>query len=737
MAGSSIEALFTSVPDDLLDEEASSQVVEEAAPVVKAEPLSEADAEAQLGQDISDALDYMDATFSSFWAEAQAYYDGGTNLPTIEGRSQVVHTAVANAVRGAKPSVMRVLLQSGAINRYVPTASVGAEIAEQQTLYVNQLFWRCNGYRVLSDLVQDAMLKRMGVLMWYYSEDKTPEYHRLSGVPAEVVQKLLNDKNIVVLGYSAVSETVMDPTTGMPIPVELYDLEVSVPRTHGCIKLEYVPLSEFFIDQNAKSSTENTVIGRARDITVGELKARGFTDEELEDLDENDREAHQAPSKDATLRRKNSKKTLLDDLDKNSRKVFICEVYRTFDMDGTGIPQLYKFTTGGTQYKVLRRERVSDIQLEVINAEHVPGTVVGRSFHDILKQDQDTTTSVLRGTVDNLHHANNRRLAVHDQLVNLGDVMSAKIGAPIRVKAPGQIQEIGVQPMVGVALPLLQYLITESQTKVGVTAAALGLDPDALQSTDKEAVQNTIQLSQGQIELIVRNIAEGLKRVFHGILKLSMQYLDRKQMISLTGMDVEVDQSNFSLALTLEPKVGLGTDDHMMRVQTLQMILARQEQIMQAMGPANPFVDLSHISNTQQDLLRELRIYNPERYFRVVDAPTGAKISQDMQKAAAEAAARTIDPNVAFLQSKQIDAEKEIKTKTIDALSEQRKAANENRLKAIELAMTDDLERDKLAQKREMDSQAILGKYKTAVDTKKIVAEQKAPRSSPASGEAE
>ena len=79
------------------------------------------------------------------------------------------------------------------------------------------------------------------------------------------------------------------------------------------------------------------------------------------------------------------------------------------------------------------------------------------------------------------------------------------------VQTPSQIQS---------TLPMLQWTSQLSQDKVGVTKAAQGLDPSAMQSTDKEAVQNTIQLSQGQVELAVRNIIEtGIVNIFRKLLK--------------------------------------------------------------------------------------------------------------------------------------------------------------------------------------------------------------------------
>ncbi len=58
---------------------------------------------------IQTACNFLDEQFMPDWETAQKYYDGLTDLPTITGRSKVVSTAVRDAIRSARPSLLRVL----------------------------------------------------------------------------------------------------------------------------------------------------------------------------------------------------------------------------------------------------------------------------------------------------------------------------------------------------------------------------------------------------------------------------------------------------------------------------------------------------------------------------------------------------------------------------------------------------------------------------------------------------
>jgi hypothetical protein len=132
-------------------------------------------------------------------------------------------------------------------------------------------------------------------------------------------------------------------------------------------------------------------------------------------------------------------------------------------------------------------------------------------------------------------------------------------------------------------------------------------------------------------------------------------------------------------------------------------------------------VTLTNIRNTAADLMTLGGLPNVDRYLQ----PMNAQIEQQMQDAAAAQAAQQQggqgDPNAAFLQVEQMKAQTR-------AQVDMQKATMEHSRKLMDMASSDDLSRDKMAQDLLVDAAKILGQYGANVDVAQIGAQQNAPR---------
>lgn len=696
--------------------------VETYVPPAEDQTIDVSDAVDELGALISTATNFIDQQFMPGWETAQKYYDGLTDLPTVTGRSKVVMTAVRDAIRSARPSLLRVFLQAETIVEYVPDGVRPAALAAQQSKFVNSLFFRSNGYRALYDCIQNAMLKKLGVMKFWFDDSTEVKYVDLTSLPADELERVMARQDIQVMSIEpSASQPVIITPDGSQI--QLFDAKIAVFTQNGTIRVESVPLDEFFIDENATGLDDFRVVGHRRQMRVGNAVAMGLPFEILDGLDTLDPELY-AGAGESEYRRGYVKVEEQESMDRMMRLILVTECYAYYDLEGIGIPQLYRFWLGGTNYELLDYEKAAQVPFGLISVDPEPGTVFGKSVFDVTHQEQDTMTSLMRATVDNAHLSNNRRLAVHDTLVNLDDVMNPAIGAPIRTKAPGQIQEIGVQSTISSMLPLLQFLQQDTEKKVGITGAAMGLDHDALQSTTRDAAMNTIQLSQGQVEVMARNIAEGLKSVFNGILKLSMWHLPRSQVMEVNGDFLPVDTAMFDPALFMRANVGLGTGDATEKLAGLQGVLAQQKEIVASLGPSNPIVTYRNVYNTLEDITKLYGIHNVSRYFSPVTAEVEQQLAQQAQQAAANQQP-VVDPGTAMIEAEKIKAQLKERELYVNALLEERRIALDNQIKALEFAARDDLERDKMAQ----DLQIAASKAK--IDERKIKLEQEKVRSAP------
>jgi hypothetical protein len=82
--------------------------------------------------------------------------------------------------------------------------------------------------------------------------------------------------------------------------------------------------------------------------------------------------------------------------------------------------------------------------------------------------------------------------------VNIDDVLNNETGAIIRMRAPGMVQPFS-SPFVGQPhSPCWTTWTQMREDRTGMSKAAMGLDPDALQSTTKAAVSATVSASQSR-----------------------------------------------------------------------------------------------------------------------------------------------------------------------------------------------------------------------------------------------
>lgn len=667
----------------------------------------------QLASDVQKAVNFITETFQEDWEDAQDFYNGESDVAKVANRSSATHTAVRDAIRNARPSLLRIFLHADTINEFIPESTQTAPLAKAQSKYVNQLFFRSGGSRALYDVIQDALLKKYGVLKYWYEEDDQLQTIELRNISPEEFQQLEQSPDVQL------SNVTLGQSYG---GIQLINVDATATSTYGCIKIKHVNLTTFFFDENATSTRPGDfrVMGHSEEMVKGDVVNMGYdiTMDALDGIDTHDPET-QSHSGEAEKRRGKTKESAAPHQDPTMELVLITEVFARFDLDGTGVPQLYKFILGGTNYDYLAHEPAMNVDYGVLPIDPEPGLLWGKSIFDVLRERQNVMTSLLRATVDNAHLSNTRRLAVHEQLVNLDDVLNTALGAPIRVRAQGQIQEIGTQSTVGAMLPLLQYLQTDAETQVGVTNAAMGLDHDALQSTTKEAALNTIQLSQGQIETMARNLAEGLEEVFRGILKLSLWNLPPQQMMEQAGQYLPIDQTLFQPDLYMRPNVGLGTGDDMTKLQGYQAILQNQLLVMERLGAVNPVVGLDKVYNTIEDMTQIYGIHDVSRYFETVTPEMSQQFAQQIAQSQQEAKDRQLDPGTALLEAEKIKAELRTKEIILEAKLKARDADLDRELEALKAADESDIKRDQLDLDREVAASKNvleLGKLKNAAD---------------------
>ncbi len=695
---------------------------------MKLEAMDDKTVEGIIQKAVEDAVDFIEAEITEPRLKSQRYYDGEVDIGYEEGRSRVVATKCREVVKSLKPSIQRVFLSTENVVEFVPRMPEDVEMCEQMTKFANYKFMQNNGYRLLNDVFQDAMVKKTGIAKVMYEDISKSEIHEAHNLTDDEFTFLTEPDNVTILEHTKNTSGSMDEE-GIEIETVIHDVKLSVEQTSGDITITSIPPEEFFVDRNARSIDDFFVIGHRTDMTIGDLLAMGFEHDEVHNLQGN-MATFEAESE---FERRNYAVDEDEDesVDPTSRKVVVTEAYMKIDKEGTGKPSMYRFILGGSSYKMLSCELADEVPFAVFEVDPEPHAFFGSSLVDLVMDDQDAATSMLRGVLDNVALTNNPALEIVDGQVSVDDLLNNEIGRIVRVKQSGSIREQVVPFTAGSTLPALQYFDSLVENKTGVSKASQGLNADVLQSASATAIAATMQGAAGQAEVIARNLAEGgMRRLFKLIAHCIINNADKEEIIRLNNEFVAVDPRSWDADADMIVNVGIGTGREAEKSAVLRETLQMQMSVWQQYGPQNGLVTMTNVRNTLADLLGTVGLKNTDRYYLPVTFEKEQELIAAKQQQAAQQAQmmaqgqQQTDPQQAFMATEQMKASTKAQVDMAKLQLEAQKAASDRDFKMHELAMKDDLQRDNMVQDLAVKVAEILGKYETAVDTTAIKAEQ-------------
>ena len=674
-------------------------------------PKTEQEISAIVQDAMQSAVDFVESEISDTRLKAQRYYDGEVDIGYEDGRSKVVATKVRDVVRSVKPSIMRVFMSTTKAVEFMPRGPEDVAMAEQATDFINHEFNRLNGYRVLSDAIHDALVKKQGIIKAYYKDYPTAKIYTLSNLSEDALTLATNDDDVEVLEQSMEMRMQMDEF-GMDIEAPVFEVKLSRSEMKGDLCIESVPPEEFFVNRDARTIEDAYIVAHRTDMRAGDVIAMGYDPETVYNLDGLTSGSEITEAEVQARQGYDENFADEDEQDPAMKNITITEAYMRMDVDGTGIPVLHKFLLGGTGYELLDFEPCDEVPMVKLEVDPEPHSFYGRSLCELIADDQDASTAILRGILDNVALTNSPRLGFLEGSVNVEDLMNAEIGGLVRMRQQGSIQDLSVPFTAGQTLSALNYMDKLVEQKTGVTQN-LALNPDALQSTTKAAVTASVEAAAGQVEVMVRNLADGLRDLFKIVLRIMHKNFNEKKMMRMNGQFIPVDPRVWDLSMDVSVNVGLGAGREDEKIAALQQALTMQTQVYQQYGPMNGLVSLTNIRNTITDMMAAAGVRNSDRYF----APINQEIEQQMlalqQQQQAMMAQQQQDPNAAFLQAEQMKAQAKMSTDMAKLQLDATKAAAE-----------DDLKRDQMAQDLLVDAAKVAGQYGQAVDVARVKAEQ-------------
>lgn len=612
---------------------------------------------------IDDSLGFIETETSQERQTALEYYLREPYGNEVEGRSQIVTGEVAEVVDGALPQIMKVFTTSSKAVEFEPVNVGDGAIAEQVTAYVNHIFYKDNnGFELMHDWFKDGLLQKVGVLKAYWDDKKNTTKEKYENLTEDELAMIMQDEEVEIVEQEEVEEVIeqepqpaMDPMTGQPMMDEMgvpimmdvppivnvyYNVKCKRTKDSSKVKIENVAPEEFLIDKRATTIEDATFVAQRSLVTRSDLVAMGYDPEVVASLATGDTLDY-TPERVARFGAGEQPFNTNDSNDESMEIVEYYECYVRTDMDEDGVAELHRVCYADNQ--ILMSEECDYVPFHSVCPIPVPHKFFGQSLADRAVDLQLIKSTVTRQMLDNLYLTNNYRVGAVEGQVNLDDLLTSTAGGVIRIKNPNALVPMTVQSSAAQSFPMLEYLDSIQAKRSGVSDAQQGLNPDILSNVTATAVSAMTSASQGKLELIARIFADtGMTSLFKGILQLVCKYQDKERIIKINNNFVPMNPREWNTQYNVTVNVGLGTGGKQEQLATMQMILAKQEEVIKGYGLANPLVNLKQYRDTLAKFINMAGFKDDSAFLM--------EISEEQAMQMAQQAAQTPpkdDPNTA------------------------------------------------------------------------------------------
>ena len=318
-----------------------------------------------------------------------------------------------------------------------------------------------------------------------------------------------------------------------------------------------------------------------------------------------------------------------------------------------------------TFFIVLHNEECDYVPFHSVCPIPIPHKFYGQSLADRAMDLQLIKSTITRQMLDNLYLTNNYRVGAVEGQVNLDDLLTSTAGGVVRMKNANAIVPMMVQSNAQQSFPMLEYLDQVQAKRTGLSEMSQGLDANILQNVTATAISAMTNAGQGKIELIARIFADtGVTSLFKGILQLVCKYQQKERIIRINNKYVPFDPREWDTEYDITVNVGLGTGTKQEQLAVMQMILQKQEQIIQQYGLANPLVNLKHYRDTLAKFIQMAGFKDDSHFLNEITDEQSQMLAQQAQQAGKQ------DP---ITQQTQILAQVEREKAQLKAQSDQAK----------------------------------------------------------------
>lgn len=567
------------------------------------------------------------------WADEQSpdrirameYYDGVMkDTPSDVGRSSITSRDFRAITKKVLPAITRTIFGSDRVVEYLPVGTDDEQRAEEATDYINNVVMiECRAEEKIRDGIHDALRLCNGIMKWWAETRIDVKVSRHSGLDMEELTTLAADDAVEILEQAQDAQG-------------LFSVKLRKRTEDRPIMIGVIPLEEFFISPDALSIDDAVFVAHNQRLKRYQLVAMGYDRDKVRSIPAYSARPDQSEEEDT--RRGNIDSVSRSERIRDMEEVDYWECFVRLDQDDDGIAELRRivFAGGWTAEHILENDDADEAPFTDLVVERRPHEWRGRSLFDDTSDTQRIKTVLMRSTLDNIYAQNNLQPIFQKGAIDNPDsVYSPAFGKPIVVSSGIDVRAaIGdrVVPMVAKdSFAMLTYFDDALSDLTGITDASGGLPPDALQNVTAKASALMEQQGISQVELMTRNIAVGLKRLFRGVLRLVVQHQDKQRVVRLRGKMMTFDPRYWNTDMDVSVNIGLGAGTRERDMMAMQVVIGTQEKLLATMGADNPFVKPDQLYNAIAKLYQAAGIKNIDGYLT---RPDPEEVQRKMQEAA-------------------------------------------------------------------------------------------------------
>ncbi len=558
---------------------------------------------------------------------AVSYYLGEPFGNEVVGKSTVVDRSVASSVDGALPQLLKVFCQSPDVVEFTPQSDGDAKVAESVTAYVNHIFEKDNsGAILLHNWFWDALVNKVGIISARWDEKTDANEEEYFGLSQDELSMLMAEDSVEIVEQEEIPGQPMpvgvDPMTGEELiqnAPSVFNVKLKKTVDASRVKIENVPNTEFMIDRHADCIDDARFVAQRKMLTRSELVAMGYDNNIVAELS-TDNEVNPVDGLGFV------QEADINNTDPSQDLIAYYECYIDIGEED-GMAKKHRICYASKT--ILSDEECDYVPFYSLCPFPIPHTFYGQSMADRTMELQFIKSTITRQMLDNLYLTNNSRVGAVEGQVNLDDLLNSTAGGIIRMKNPNAIVPLQVQSSAGQSFPMLDYLDGEQAKATGVSDMSQGLDANVLQNVSATAVATMTAQSQGKLELIARIFADtGVKNLMKGILHLVCKYQNEPRAMAINGEPLTIDPREWDNQYNVNINVGLGNGTGSEKIAMLQMILAKQEQVLQQYGLDNPLVDLRQYRQTLAKFINSSGYKDDSQFIKEIDEAGMAQVMQ-------------------------------------------------------------------------------------------------------------